>query len=74
MFPTSCYAPQASDGDPRLAAQMDDGFTEYKVTTHTSDVQDASTDADVFLVLYSATGMQYSQCSCTLPCVTAQTC
>lgn len=48
---------QAQDFDPRLVAHGQDGLTEYEVTVHTADVQDAATDADIFLVLYSAAGM-----------------
>lgn len=61
---------QAQDFDPRVVAPVEDGLTEYEVTTHTADVQDAATDADVFLVLYGATGIHYLRCS--LPCVTRQ--
>ena len=57
---------QAQDFDPRLKAQMGDDLTEYEVTLHTADVQDAATDADVFLVLYSATGKRLTVTALTL--------
>ena len=46
---------QPQEFDPHPKAHVDDELTEYEVTMHTADVQDAATDADVFLVLYSAT-------------------
>ena len=55
-FPDVLALMQPQKFDPRLKAHVDDELTEYEVTMHTADVQDAATDADVFLVLYSATG------------------
>ena len=55
---------QAQDSNPRLAAHEQDGLTEYEVVVHTADVQDAATDADVFLVLYSATGVHAGSTLC----------
>ena len=55
---------QAQDSNPRLTAHEQDGLTEYEVVMHTADVQDAATDADVFLVLYSATGVHFGSPLC----------
>lgn len=55
---------QAQDFDPRLTAHEQNGLTEYEVVMHTADVQDAATDADVFLVLYSATGVHFGSPFC----------
>ena len=55
---------QVQDSDPRLTAHEQNGLTEYEVVMHTADVQDAATDADVFLVLYSATGLHAGPAHC----------
>ena len=48
---------QAQDSNPERAF-VNSALTDYKVTVYTSDVQNAGTDADVSLVMYSASGKQ----------------
>ena len=48
---------QAQDTKPEKAL-AEDNLTRYEVTVHTADVVDAGTDADVSLVMYSASGKQ----------------
>ena len=48
---------QAQDSKPERAF-VNSALTDYKVTVYTSDVQNAGTDADVSLVMYSASGKQ----------------
>ncbi|DBA69854.1 TPA: hypothetical protein ACH3X2_012566 [Trebouxia sp. C0005] len=46
---------KAQDSKPERAF-VNSTLTDYEVTVHTSDVQDAGTDADVSLVMYGASG------------------
>ncbi len=45
-----------AQGDKPKAASSEDYLTAYDVTVHTANVQDAGTDADVSLVVYSNSG------------------
>ena len=54
---------QAQDSKPERAF-VNSTLTDYEVTVHTSDIQDAGTDADVSLIMYSALGKQS-------PCIAA---
>ena len=46
---------QAQDGMPSVS-QTDDDLTDYTVTVHTADTQDAGTNADIMLVMFGSTG------------------